>query len=79
MGIDMAKEKFGYCAMDRDLNILCTGSNKKNSIRDSASPVSTLKAIRDHTRPIAIGMESTGIYHLPLYSHLRNAVFHVRS
>ena len=79
MGIDMTKEKFGYCAMDRDLNILCTGSNKKNSIRDFIGPVNTLGAIRDHTRPIAIGMESTGIYHLPLYSHLRDAVFHVRS
>jgi len=78
MGIDMAKEKFGYCAMDRDLNILCTGSNKKNSIRDFVILVNTLRSTGEHTRSIAIGMESTGMIR-SLYSHLRDAVFHVRS
>ena len=28
LGIDMAKDKFDYCAMDVTLNILCKGSNK---------------------------------------------------
>ena len=30
IGIDMAKDKFDYCAMDDALNILCRGSNKEN-------------------------------------------------
>ena len=30
VGIDMAKDKFDYCAMDDILNILCRGSNKEN-------------------------------------------------
>ena len=29
-GIDMAKDKFDYCAIDDSLNILCRGSNKEN-------------------------------------------------
>ena len=28
-GIDMAKDKFDYCAMDDSLNILCRGSNRE--------------------------------------------------
>ncbi len=28
VGIDIAKDKFDYCAMDDTLNILCRGSNK---------------------------------------------------
>ena len=30
VGIDMAKDKFDYCAMDDTLNILCRGSNREN-------------------------------------------------
>ena len=30
IGIDIAKDKFDYSAMDDALNILCSGSNKDN-------------------------------------------------
>jgi hypothetical protein len=30
VGIDMARDRFDYCAMDDSLNILCRGSNREN-------------------------------------------------
>ena len=30
VGIDMVKEKFGYCAMEHTLNVLFSRSNKEN-------------------------------------------------
>ena len=78
VGIDMAKDKFDYCAMDDSLNILCRGSNKENSngrFHDLSELIRTMKSPGTMMR---IGMESTGIYHLPLYNHLRSDGFPVR-
>jgi transposase len=78
VGIDMAKDKFDYCAMDDSLNILCRGSNKENRnerFHELSDLIGTLKST---STMMKIGMESTGIYHIPLYNHLRMNGFHVR-
>ena len=76
--IDMAKDKFDYCAMDDTLNILCRGSNRENSnerFRELSDLIRTLKSTGNMMK---IGMESTGIYHIPLYNYLRAYGFPVR-
>ena len=78
VGIDMAKDKFDYCAMDDTLNILCRGSNRENRnerFRELSDLIRTLKSTGTMMK---IGMESTGIYHIPLYNHLRAYGFPVR-
>ncbi len=75
----MTKDKFDYCAMDDTLNILCRGSNKKNSnerFKELSDPIRTLKSIGTMMK---IGMESTGIYHIPSFNHLRKDGFLVRT
>ena len=47
VGIDMAKDKFDYCAMDDTLNILCRGSNKENRnerFKELSDLIRTLKS-----------------------------------
>ena len=78
VGIDMAKDKFDYCTMDDDLNILYRGNNCNNSTESFDSLGKTLEQVKNMTGQMFIGMESTGIYHLPLYRYLRNSGFHVR-
>ena len=71
VGIDMDKEKFDYSAMDDTLNILCRGSNRENRkerFRELSDLIRTLKSTGTMMK---IGMGSTGIYHIPLYNHLR--------
>ena len=78
IGIDITKDKFDYCAMDDTLNILCSGSNKENKnerFRELSDLIRTLKSTGTMMK---IGMESTGIYHIPLYNHLRAYGFPVR-
>ena len=74
----MAKDKFDYCAMDPDLNILCTGSNCENTVEEFQRFSGVLRTLKTPRTTLSIGMESTGIYHMPLYNHLRNEGFHVR-
>jgi transposase len=78
VGIDMAKDKFDYCTMDDDLNILFRGDNCHNDRSAFDSFGKTLEDLKPMTRQMTIGMESTGIYHLPLYMFLRNNGYHVR-
>jgi transposase len=78
VGIDMAKDKFDYCAMDDSLNILCRGSNRENRnerFKELSDLIGTLKST---STMMKIGMESTGIYHIPLYNHLRTYGFPIR-
>jgi transposase len=77
MGIDMAKDKFDYCAHDSDLNVLCKGKNVRNERKEFEDFVTVLREIRI-SGLLTVGMESTGIYHLPLYNHLSNNGFHIR-
>ena len=67
VGIDRAKDKFGYCTMDNDLNILYKGNDCSNSSESLDSFGKTLDQLKPMTVRLYIGMESTGIYHLPLY------------
>ena len=71
MGIDMAKDKFDYCAMDDTLNILCRGSNKENKNERFRELLDLIKTLKSTSNMMKIGMESTGIYHIPLYNHMR--------
>ncbi len=78
LGIDMAKDKFDYCAMDDTLNILCRGSNKENSNERFRELSDLIRVLRSNSTLMKIGMESTGIYHIPLYNHLKTYGFQVR-
>ena len=78
VGIDMAKDKFDYCAMDDALNILCRGSNKENRKERFKELSDLIRTLRSTSTMMKIGMESTGIYHIPLYNHLKTGGFPVR-
>ncbi len=78
VGIDMAKDKFDYCTMDDDMNVLNRGDNCSNSTESFYSFGKNIEHLNSMTKQLFIGMESTGIYHLPLYTYLRNSGFHVR-
>ena len=78
VGIDMAKDKFDYCTVDDDMNILYRGNNCSNSSESFDSLKKNIEYLKSITTSICIGMESTGIYHLPLYRYLRDSGFHVR-
>ena len=78
LGIDMAKDKLDYCAMDDALNILCRGSNKENSNERFRELSDLIRVLRSTSTLMKIGMESTGIYHIPLYNHLITDGFPVR-
>ena len=78
VGIDMAKDKFDYCTMDDDMNVLYRGDSCSNSTESFDSFGSTLHDLKQMTGQLFIGMESTGIYHLQLYQFLRNSGYHVR-
>ncbi|EQD66536.1 hypothetical protein B1A_08100, partial [mine drainage metagenome] len=71
IGIDMAKDKFDYCAMDDSLNILCRGSNMENRNERFNELLDLIRTLESTSTMMKIGMESTGIYHIPLYNHLR--------
>lgn len=75
-GIDMAKDKFDYCIADSE-NILTRGNNCENTTEEFERLIGVLKGFGDRFTPI-IGMESTGIYHIPLYSYLTSKGFGVR-
>ena len=77
VGIDMAKDKFDHCSMD-DLSILYRGSSCSNSSESFDSLKKNIEYLKSMASRIYIGMESTGIYHLPLYRYLRDNGFHVR-
>ena len=78
VGIDMAKDKFDYCAMDDALNILCRGSNRENSSERFRELSDVIRNLKSSSTAMKIGMESTGIYHIQLYNHLRTGGFPVR-
>ena len=78
IGIDMAKDKFDYCAMNDTLNILCRGSNKENKNERFRELSDLIRTLKSTSTMMKIGMESTGIYHIPLYNHLRAYGFSVR-
>ena len=74
----MAKDKFDYCAMDDTLNILCRGSNKENRKERFKELSDLIRTLKSTGTMMKIGTESTGIYHIPLYNHLRTGGFPVR-
>ncbi len=78
VGIDMAKDRFDYCAMDDSLDILCRGSNRENRKERFNELSDLIRTLKSTSTMMRIGMESTGIYHIPLYNHLRTYGFHVR-
>ena len=67
IGVALVKDKFDYCAIDRDLNIVCRKGNQKNN---NSSFDSFLSVIKDFSGSITIGMESTGIYHVNIFAFI---------
>jgi len=59
VGIDMAKDKFYYCTMDDDQNILYSGNNCGNDRNAFDSFGKSLEGLRQMTKYVTIGMEST--------------------
>ena len=78
VGIDMAKDKFDYCAMDDSLNVICRGSNRENRNERFHELSDLIRTMEYPGVTMKIGMEFTGIYHIPLYNHLRTNGFTVR-
>ncbi len=76
--IDIAKDKFDYCALDRDNKIICKGSNRKNSTDEFKKFSETINALKNMGTVLNIGMESTGIYRVLLHQHFNDGGFHVR-
>ena len=60
VGIDMAKDKFDYCAMDDALNILCRGSNRENKNEIFKELSDLIRTLKSTSTMMKIGMESTG-------------------
>ena len=67
VGIDMAKKKFDYCVIDSELNVIKRGILVNNIHGFSEF----LRIIKNYKAP-KIGIESTGIYHVNLYTFLIN-------
>ena len=67
VGIDIAKKKFDYCAIDSKLRIIKRGI----LITNSSGFSEFLKIIKNY-RNIKMRMESTNIYHVNLYNYLIN-------
>ncbi len=67
VGIDIEKDKFDWCAMDRDSNILLRGGNCLNNKKEFTKFSETLKILGTDASHLMIAMESTVIYRMPLY------------
>ncbi len=78
VGIDMAKDKFDYCASDSDTQVICTGKNLFNNNEEFRKLSELLTTLKGPGKILMIGMESTGIYHIPLYNYLTDSGFHIR-
>ena len=66
IGIDMAKDKFDYCALDDTLNILYRGSDKENKndrFRELSDLIRNLKSTRTMMK---IGMDSLYAFSMAL-------------
>ena len=67
IGIDMAKKKFDYCIIDSELSVIKRGILINNIYGFSEF----LRIVRNYGNT-KIGIESTGIYHVNLYTYLIN-------
>ena len=67
IGIDMAKKKFDYCIIDSELSVIKMGV-LINNIYGFSEFLRIIKNYQD----TKIGIESTGIYHVNLYTYLIN-------
>ena len=66
-GIDMAKKKFDYCIIDTELSVIKRGIFV-NNIHGFSEFLRIIKKYKN----IKLGIESTGIYHVNLYTFLIN-------
>ena len=78
VGIDMSKDKFDYCAIDSGQNILLTGRNCANMTEQFQKFTEVLDKLNSLQARLFIGMESAGIYHIPLCNHLEGGGYRVR-
>jgi hypothetical protein len=69
LGIDMAKDKFDYYAIDDAFDVLCRGSNKENKNERFKELSDLIRTLKSNSSKMKIGMESTGVYNILLYNH----------
>ena len=67
VGIDMTKKKFDYCVIDSELSVI-----KRGILINNNYGFSEFLGIIKNYGNIKIGIESTGIYHMNLYTFLIN-------
>lgn len=71
IGIDMSKDKFDVCTMDRDGKVLST-TECNNDLNGFEKFVDYIKVIESLVKQrTSIGVESTGIYHIPLCEYMK--------
>ena len=70
VGIDIAKHKHEAAVIDQVGNLLCKSFSFQNSADGVTSLLERIKKLNPESLPVAIGMEATGHYWIPLYSHL---------
>ena len=66
-GIALAKKKFDYCIIDSELSVI-----KRGILINNNNGFSEFLRIIKKYKDIKIGIESTGIYHVNLYTYLIN-------
>ena len=71
-GIDMAKKKFDYCIIDTELSVIKRGIFV-NNIQGFSEFLRIIKKYKN----IKLGIESTGIYHVNLYTYLINNNYNI--
>ncbi|WP_236940623.1 IS110 family transposase [Ferroplasma acidiphilum] len=67
VGIALAKKKFDYCIIDSELSVI-----KRGILINNNNGFSEFLRIIKKYKNIKIGIESTGIYHVNLYTYLIN-------
>ena len=72
IGIDMARKKFDYCIIDSDLSVIKRGILINNIYGFSEF----LRIVRNYGN-VKIGIESTRIYHVNLYTFLINNNYNI--
>lgn len=79
VGIDTGKETFSACALNMEGTELMTPTKYGHGKEEYAKFLGAVKAIASVTGGrLLFGIESTGIYHVPLYDYLTKRKYQVR-
>ncbi|MEW6070279.1 MAG: IS110 family transposase [Candidatus Thermoplasmatota archaeon] len=79
IGIDISKEKFDACGMDNDGREVLENTTYRQDLEGYGKFLGTAETLSKMLKArLVFGMESTGIYHVPLYDYLRQRGYTVR-